>query len=80
MKGVFTCFKCFQLDHSLCCYGGAVVFHHCEANENKVFKVNVVEELLVPHGVESVAMDGFCAEVAGVLWHAQHINLNTWVP
>lgn len=34
-------------------------------------------KVLVPHGVEGVAVDGFGAEVAAVDWHAQDVHLET---
>lgn len=38
--------------------------------------MNSEKELLVPHGVESVAMDGLRPEVAAVQRHPQHIDFN----
>lgn len=54
----------------------AVVFHHREAEEDQIFEVDAEKELLVPHGVEGVAVDGLGAEVAAVQGHPQHIDLN----
>lgn len=34
------------------------------------------QELLVPHGVERVAVDGLGAEVAAVQGHPQHVDLD----
>jgi len=38
--------------------------------------VNPEKELLVPHGVESVAMNGLRPEVAAVQGHPQHIDFD----
>lgn len=38
--------------------------------------MNPEEELLVPHGVERVAVDGLRAEVAAVQGHPQHVDLD----
>lgn len=38
--------------------------------------MNPEKELLVPHGVESVAVDGLRAEVAAVQGHPQHVDLD----
>lgn len=40
--------------------------------------MNPEEKLFVPHWVQSVSMDGLCAEVAAVQGHAQDVNLNAW--
>lgn len=39
--------------------------------------MNPEEELFVPHGVQSIAMDGLRAEVAAIQGHAQDVNLDT---
>lgn len=38
--------------------------------------MNPEEKLLVPHGVESVSMDGLRAEMAAVQRHAQDVHLD----
>lgn len=38
--------------------------------------MNPEEKLLIPHGVQSVSVDGFCAEMAAVQGHAQDVNFN----
>lgn len=38
--------------------------------------MNPEEKLLIPHGVQSVPMDGLCAEMAAVQGHAQDVNFN----
>lgn len=38
--------------------------------------MNAEKELLVPHGVQGVAVDGFGAEVAAVQGHPQHVQLD----
>lgn len=38
--------------------------------------MNPEQELLVPHGVERVAVDGLGAEVAAVQGHPQHVDLD----
>lgn len=40
--------------------------------------MNPEEELFIPHGVQSVSMDGLCAEMAAVQGYAQDVNLNAW--
>lgn len=40
--------------------------------------MNPEEKLFIPHGVQSVPVDGFCAEVATVQGHAQHVHFDTW--
>lgn len=53
----------------------AVVLHHGEAQEAHVLKVHGELEVLAPHGVEGVAVDGFGAKVAAVDGHAQDVHL-----
>lgn len=72
-----TSFQSLEWDDSLSSDCWAVVFHDCKTKEHKVFEVNPEEELLIPHGVQSVPMDGLRAEVAAVQRHAQDINLDT---
>lgn len=38
--------------------------------------MNPEKELFIPHGVESVAMNGLCPEMAAIQRHPQHIDLN----
>ena len=55
---------------------GAVVLDHGDAQEAHVLKVHGELEVLAPHGVERVAVDGLGAEVAAVHGHAQDIHLD----
>lgn len=54
---------------------GTVVLHHGKAQEAHLFKVHGELEVLAPHGVEGVAVDGFGTEVAAVDRHAQDVHL-----
>lgn len=38
------------------------------------------EKLFIPHGVQSVPVDGLRAEVAAVQGHAQHVDFDTRAP
>lgn len=38
--------------------------------------MNPEKELLIPHGVQSVAVNGLCPEMAAVQGHPQHVELN----
>lgn len=55
---------------------GAVVLHHGEAQEAHLLKVHGELEVLAPHGVQGVAVDGFGAEMAAVDGHAQNVHLD----
>lgn len=39
--------------------------------------MNPEEELFIPHGVQSIAVDGLRAEVAAIQGHAQDVDLYT---
>lgn len=39
--------------------------------------MNPEEKLFIPHGVQSISMDGLCAEMAAVQGHSQDIDFNT---
>lgn len=54
---------------------GTVIFHNSKAQEAHLFKVHSELKVLVPHGIEGVAVDGFGAEVAAVNRHTQNIHL-----
>lgn len=54
---------------------GTVVLHNGKAQEAHLFKVHCELKVLVPHGVEGVAVDGFGTEVAAVDGHAQNVHL-----
>lgn len=42
--------------------------------------MNPEEKLFVPHGVQSVPVDGLCAEVAAVQGHAQDVDFDARAP
>lgn len=54
----------------------AVVLHDGHAQEARLLEVHGELEVLVPHGVEGVAVDGLGAEVAAVDGHAQNVHLD----
>lgn len=54
----------------------AVVLHDGYTQEARLLEVHGELEVLVPHGVEGVAVDGLGAEVAAVDRHAQDIHLD----
>lgn len=71
-----TSLQRFQGNDPLGCDSRAVVFNHGEAQKDQILEVDAEQELLVPHGVEGVAVDGLGAEVAAVQGHPQHVDLD----
>ena len=71
-----TCFEGPEGEDPLGGDLGAVVLHHGEAQEGHVLEVDLEQEVLAPHGVERVAVDGLGAAVAAVHRHAQNVHLH----
>lgn len=40
--------------------------------------MNPEEKLLVPYGIECIAMNGFSAKMAAIQRHSKHIYFNAW--
>lgn len=59
---------------------GAVILHDRKTHKAHVLKVHIELEVLAPHGVESVAVDGFGSKVTAVDGHAQNVQLNAGAP
>lgn len=55
----------------------AIVLHDSNAQKRHILEVHVEQEVLIPHGIECVAVYGLGTEMAAVCRHTQHLHFHT---